>query len=243
MAMNEAPLALVSGANKGIGFEIARGLARLGHHILLGCRELRRGEAAATTIRAEGGTADAVALDVSDDGSIAAAAELISARFARLDVLVNNAGVSLDRRMAGSPLRDIMRETFEVNVFGLACLTEAMAALLARSTRPRIVNVSSSLGSLAVNSDPTHQFAAFKMPGYNSSKAAVNMLTVIYAARLREHGIKVNAADPGRCATDLNAHAGERTAAQGAAIAIRLATLDDDGPTGGCFDESGPVPW
>ncbi len=236
-------IALISGANKGIGLEIARGLARLGHHVLVGCRDAAAGEAAAATIRAAGGHADPLPLDVTDDASIAAAASTIADRFGRLDVLVNNAGVALDGRTAGVPLRRVFRDTFEVNVFGLACLTEAMVPLLAKSAHPRVVNVSSGLGSLAINTDPASPFAAVKPPAYNSSKAAVDMLTVIYAARLAAHGVKVNAVNPGYCATDLNGHAGPRTPAQGAIAAVRMATLPDDGPTAGFFDEDGPVPW
>ena len=237
------PVSLVSGGNKGIGFEIARGLARAGHHVLIGCRDSSRGAAAIAALDAEGGRAEALPLDVADDASIAAAAAIIDRRFGRLDVLVNNAGVSLDSRIAASSLRAVMRQTFEVNVFGLACLMEAMAPLLARSAHPRIVNMSSGLGSLAQNSAPDFEFASVKPLAYNSSKAAVTMLTVLAAARLRDLGIKVNAADPGFCATDLNGRRGYRTPEQGAQVAIRLATLDDDGPTGGLFDESGPVPW
>ena len=239
----EKIVALVSGANKGIGLEIARGLARAGHLVLIGCRDAAAGEAAAATIRADGGCADPLPLDVADDASIAAAAATIQDRFGHLDVLVNNAGVALDRQATYAPLRATFRSTFEVNVFGLACLTEAMAPLLARSAHPRVVNVSSGLGSLTLNSDPTGPFAAVKPPAYNSSKAAVNMLTVVYAATLADRHIKVNAADPGYCATDLNNHSGPRTPAQGAAIATRLATLPDDGPTGGYFNDAGPVPW
>ncbi len=236
-------ISLVSGANKGIGLEIARGLAKAGHHVLIGCRDGATGERAAATLRAEGGYADPLPLDVTDDASIAAAAKAVGDRFGHLDVLVNNAGTALDGRSPTASLRSVFHDTFEVNVFGLACLTEAMAPLLAKSAHPRVVNVSSGLGSLTLAVDPASPYAAVKPPAYNSSKAAVNMLTVIYAARLRDQKIKVNAADPGYCATDLNGHSGPRTPAQGAIAAVRLATLDDDGPTGGYFDEDGTVPW
>ena len=236
-------ISLISGANKGIGLEIARGLARAGHHVLIGCRDTAAGEAAAAKIRADGGHADPLPLDVTDDASIAAAAATIGDRFGHLDVLVNNAGTALDGRTPAAPLRSVFRDTFEVNVFGLACLTEAMAPLLGKSGHGRVVNVSSGLGSLALAVDPASPYAAIKPPAYNSSKAAVNMLTVIYAARLGAQGVKVNAVDPGYCATDLNGHSGPRTPAQGAIAAIRMATLPDDGPTGGYVDEDGPVPW
>ncbi len=238
-----ARVALVSGANKGLGFEIARGLALANYHVLVGCRDMQNGERACAALRAERGRADALSLDVAYDTSISVAAGMIKERFDYLDVLVNNAGVALDRQIGASSLRAAMRDTFEINVFGLACLTEAMTPLLARSLRPRIVNMASGLGSLALNSDPNYEFAKVKLAAYNTSKAAVNMLTVVYAARLRDQGIKVNAADPGFCATDLNGHSGHRTALQGAAIAVKLATLDDAGPTGGFFDEAGPLPW
>lgn len=238
-----APIALISGANKGLGFAIARGLARVGHHVLIGCRDIAQGEKACATLCSEGGQAEALALDVADDASINAAAMAIEKSFGRLNVLVNNAGVALDRKIGVSSLRKIMRDTFEVNVFGLACLTDAVTPLLARSPHPRIVNMASGLGSLALNSDPDYEFARMKLSAYNTSKAGVTMLTVLYAARLLDRGIKVNAADPGFCATDINGHSGYRSPEQGAAVAIKLATLDDDGPSGGFFDETGPVPW
>jgi NAD(P)-dependent dehydrogenase (short-subunit alcohol dehydrogenase family) len=236
-------VAIVTGGNKGIGFAIARGLGEFGDHVLVGCRNGARGETAAASLRAEGFVVDALPLDVTDDASITAAASLVEARFGRLDVLVNNAGVALDRQAGALPLSRIMRDTFAVNVIGVACMIEAFMPLLARSKAGRIVNLSSGLGSLALNSDPASEYAAFKFPAYNSSKAAVNMLTIVYAARLSDQGIKVNAVDPGYTATDLNAHRGTRTPAQAAAIAIRLASLDDAGPTGGFFDEAGTVAW
>jgi NAD(P)-dependent dehydrogenase (short-subunit alcohol dehydrogenase family) len=243
MQTSDPRIAVVTGGNKGIGFAIARGLAQAGDQILIGCRDGARGEAAAASLRAEGLAVDPLPLDVTDDASIAAAAKLVETRFGRLDVLVNNAGIALDRQTGTLSLSQIMRDTFAVNVIGLACMIEAFAPLLARSKAGRIVNLSSGLGSLALNSDPAGEYAAFKFPAYNSSKAAVNMLTVVYAARLADQGIKVNTVDPGYTATDLNAHRGTRTPAQGAAIAIRLASLDDAGPTGGFFDEAGVVPW
>ena len=243
MQTSDRRIAVVTGGNKGIGFAIARGLAQAGDQVLIGCRDGARGEAAAASLRAEGLVVDALPLDVTDDASIASAAKLVETRFGRLDVLVNNAGIALDRQTGTLPLSQIMRDTFAVNVIGVACMIEAFAPLLTRSKAGRIVNLSSGLGSLALNSDPAGEYAAFKFPAYNSSKAAVNMLTVVYAARLADKGIKVNAVDPGYTATDLNAHRGTRTPAQGAAIAVRLASLDDAGPTGGFFDEAGVVSW
>ena len=236
-------IALVTGANKGIGLEIARGLAAAGLQVVLGCRDPGRGQAAAEAVSAEGRPVGFLTLDVADDASIAAAMATLDERYGRLDVLVNNAGVSLDRQTGAKGLRAVMSATYDVNVFGLACMIEASLPLLTRSARPRIVNLSSGLGSLTQASDPAYEFAPFKFTAYNSSKAAVTMLTILFAAKLRESGIKVNAADPGFCMTDINDGHGERTAEQGAAVAIRLAMLDDDGPTGGFFDHRGTVPW
>ena len=238
--MADKKIALITGANKGIGKEIARQLAALGMTVLIGARDKGRGEEAAAEL---GGDAHAVTLDVTDAASIEAAASQIEAEYGRLDVLVNNAGIALDRGPASTTDVDMMRRTYETNVFGVFAVTQAFLPLLKKSEAGRIVNHSSGLGSLTQNSDPNWDFAAVKPAAYNSSKAALNMLTVIFAAELRDAGIKVNAADPGYTATDLNQNSGPRTVAQGATAAVRLATLPDDGPTGGYFDEDGVVPW
>ena len=236
-------LTLITGANKGIGLAIARGLGARGHYILLGCRDPQRGQQAAAMLAAEGVSCEVVALDVTDPGSTTSAIDRVGQRHGRLDVLINNAGIARDRQTANRDLRSVMRETLETNVIGAACLIDAAATLLAKSQHARIVNMSSGLGSLALQSDPDFEFASVKLPAYCSSKAALNMLTVVYAARLAGQGIKVNSADPGFTATDLNAFRGYRNTEQAAAIAIKLATLDDDGPTGGFFSDDGPMPW
>jgi NAD(P)-dependent dehydrogenase (short-subunit alcohol dehydrogenase family) len=227
--------ALVTGANKGIGLEIARELRALGMTVLLGARDPIRGKEAAEPIGAV-----AVPLDVTSEESIARLAETVD----RLDVLVNNAGVLLERGAppSATPL-SLLRETYAVNVFGVIAVTNALLPALRRAPAARIVNVSSGLGSLTFAADAEHIYARNTLIAYNSSKAALNALTLSYANELRGTPIKVNAADPGYCATDLNAHSGHRTAAQGATAAVRLATLPADGPTGGFFDEDGPVPW
>jgi len=237
--MAEKKVALITGANKGIGKEIARQLAARGMTVLIGARDQGRGEEAAAELGAD---AHAVSLDVTDSASIEAAAHHIESEYGRLDVLVNNAGIALDGGEGGVTV-DTLRRTYETNVFGVFAVTKALTFLLEKSGAGRIVNLSSGLGSLAQNSDPEWGFAAVKPIAYNSSKAALNMLTVVFAAELKEAGIKVNAADPGYTATDLNQHSGPRTVEQGATIAVRLATLPDDGPTGGYFDEDGVVPW
>ncbi|GAA2617579.1 SDR family NAD(P)-dependent oxidoreductase [Dactylosporangium fulvum] len=229
-------IALVTGANKGIGFEIARALiADHGMTVLIGARDPIRGKEAAAEL---GGTA--VHLDVTDPASIAALAATVD----RLDVLVNNAGILLERGAppSATPV-DMLRETFEVNVFGVVAVTNALLPALRRAEAARIVNLSSGLGSLAFTTDPSHVYAQNPLLAYNSSKTALNAVTVSYANELRGTPIKVNAADPGYCATDLNHHSGPRTPAQGAIAAVRLATLPADGPTGGFFAEDGPVAW
>jgi NAD(P)-dependent dehydrogenase (short-subunit alcohol dehydrogenase family) len=158
-------------------------------------------------------------------------------------VLVNNAGVALDRVPPSQLEMEVLRRTYETSVFGVFATIKAMLPLLRRSPASRIVNMSSGLGSLTQNSDPRFPFAGVKLLAYNSSKTAVNGMTVLFAAELKDTGIKVNAADPGYVATDMNQHQGTRTVAQGAVAPVRLATLPPDGPTGGYFDESGSVPW
>jgi NAD(P)-dependent dehydrogenase (short-subunit alcohol dehydrogenase family) len=245
-------IALVTGANKGIGYQIAAQLSGLGMTVLLAARDTQRGEDAAETLRNIGGDVHPVALDVADPATVQAAATYIEERFGRLDVLVNNAGIA--RAVApGKAERpqeletadlDTVRLVFETNVFGVITVTNAMLPLLRRSPSARIVNVSSGVGSLAAMSDPDGPLAGLPpSAAYVPSKTALNSLTVQYAKALRKDGILVNAADPGYCATDLNNHTGYRTAAQGAAVAVHLATLGPDGPTGGFFNDDGPVAW
>ena len=242
--MTQPKIALVTGANKGIGKEIARQLGAQGMTILIGARDEGRGGEAAADLKQQGMNAHAVQVDVTDALSIAEAARRIEAEFGRLDVLVNNAGIALD---GGGPLSaldvDTLRRTYETNVFGVFAVTQAMLPLLKKSDAGRIVNLSSGLGSLTQNSDPNWAFAAVKPLAYNSSKAALNMMTVIFAAGLKDTPIKVNSADPGYTATDLNQNRGTQTVEEGATAAVRLATLPADGPTGGYFDKDGAVAW
>jgi NAD(P)-dependent dehydrogenase (short-subunit alcohol dehydrogenase family) len=221
--------ALVTGANKGIGLEIVKQLLAKGMTVHLGARDPEKGGKAAADVGAR-----FVQLDVTDPASIRRAAESID----RLDVLVNNAGITGGRMNApGEADVAVIREVFETNVFGVIALTEAFLPVLRRSEHPRIVNMSSMVGSLTgmFASDTPNSLA------YVPSKTALNAVTVSYAKA--EPGMRINAGCPGYCATDLNGHRGHRTAAQGAAIAVTLATLDDDGPTGGFFDDDGVVAW
>ena len=241
--MADEKIALITGANKGIGKEIARQLAAQGLTVLIGARDEGRGAAAAAELTKEGIHARAIVLDVTDQAGIDAATHQIERAYGKLDVLVNNAGIALDSGPASELDLDTLRRTYETNVFGVFAVTKAMLPLLKKSEAGRIVNLSSGLGSLTQNSDPNWQFAFAKPLAYNSSKAALNMMTVIFADELKDTPIKVNAADPGYTATDLNQHSGPRTVEQGATAAVRLATLPADGPTGGYFDEDGTVPW
>ncbi|GAA4212607.1 SDR family oxidoreductase [Actinocatenispora rupis] len=241
--MSEQTIALVSGANKGIGYEIALGLGRLGWSVGVGARDGTRREAAVAKLRAEGVDAFGVPLDVTDDASVTAAAELIDGRAGHLDVLVNNAGVTggMPQDPIGADL-DTVRTAVETNVLGVIRLTNAMLPLLRRSGSPRIVNMSSTVGSLMRQSTPGAQTGPISV-AYAPSKTFLNAVTLQYAKQLSDTNILINAGCPGFCATDLNGFRGVRTPEQGAAIAIRLATLPDDGPTGGFFDDDGVVPW
>ncbi|MFC6081727.1 SDR family oxidoreductase [Sphaerisporangium aureirubrum] len=232
--------ALITGANKGIGFEIARELQERGVTVLIGARDEERGRVAAEKLGAR-----SVRLDVTSEDSVKAAAAFVEEEYGSLDILVNNAGIIVhqdDHLPSGTPL-EMMRATYETNVFGVVAVTNAMLPLLRRAPAARIVNMSSGLGSLTLGSDPSVPFYDLNLLTYNSSKAALNMVTLSYAKELRDTPIKVNAADPGYCATDMNDHTGYRTATQGAAIAVRLALLPEDGPTGAYMDDEGVVPW
>ena len=235
-------ITLITGANKGIGFETAR---MIGGTVLVGARHASRGSAAAAALVGEGVDARHVRLDVTDAGSVADAAKLIESEFGRLDVLVNNAGIS-PVSAYGTPSEVStggMRETFETNVFGVVTVTNAMLPLLRRSEAPRIVNVSSELGSLVLALDPDQPFYPFNLIAYNSSKTALNAVTIAYAKELLDSPFKVNAVNPGYCATDLNAHTGFRTPGQGAAVVVNAAHLGADGPTGTFLTEEGVHPW
>jgi NAD(P)-dependent dehydrogenase (short-subunit alcohol dehydrogenase family) len=239
-----AAVALVTGANKGIGYQSALRLGALGMTVLVGARDESRGTAAAVALRAAGVDARFVELDVTDVESVKAAAVWITETFGRLDVLVNNAGVLLD---GDTPVTDVtaeqLRRTYETNVFGVVTVTNAMIPLLRAAPAARVVNLSSGLGSLTVNAEQFRRLADYQLLAYGSSKSAVNSVTIFYANALRADGIKVNAAEPGFVATDLNGHRGTGTAAQGAEIVVRLATMDDEGPTGTFQSESGVLPW
>ena len=237
-------IVLVTGANKGIGLEVARQLGKAGHHVLLGARDEARGRAAAKTLQDEGIAVRFVTIDLSDSASLKAVAADIEANEGRIDILVNNAGVAIQGDgLPGSTGLDVVRRTFETNFFGTVAVTQALLPLVKKSSAGRIVNVSSGLGSIALNADPNWDYAAVKLIGYNGSKAALNMFTVLLAAELKDTGIKVNAVNPGYTATDLNGNSGHQSIEEGAAETVRMAQIPDDGPTGGFTSTEGVEPW
>ncbi|MFI9590439.1 SDR family oxidoreductase [Nonomuraea sp. NPDC052265] len=230
--------ALITGANKGIGHEIARLLSERGITAIVGARDEERGRAAAGRLGLP-----YVRIDVTDEASVAAAAKWIEAEYGSLDILVNNAGVAGGVGVPSAGDAQAFRDVYETNVFGVVTVTNAMLPLLRRSPAGRIVNMSSELGSISLALMPGSPYWDANFAAYNSSKTALNMITVCYAKELMDTPIKVNAANPGYCATDLNGHTGFRTAEQGAAVAVRLATLDADGPTGAYLEDAGPIGW
>jgi NAD(P)-dependent dehydrogenase (short-subunit alcohol dehydrogenase family) len=244
MADISKKVALVTGANKGIGFEVARQLGKAGQIVLVGARNAELGNAAAEKLKSEGVDARFVELDLGNEATIKAAAAFIENEFGKLDTLVNNAAI-VDAKDGPPSTADVdaVRRVMETNFLGSLAVTQAMLNLVKKSSAGRIVNVSSGLGSLTLHSDPNWPYAAVKILGYCASKAALNMLTVQLAYELRDTPVKVNSADPGYTATDLNHNSGHQTIEEGAAETVRLALLPDDGPTGSYSDSAGPEPW
>ena len=240
--MQNKPLALVTGANQGIGLQIAKDLVAHGFTVLVGSRNLERGEAAAKKV---GPGALALQLDVTDQASIAAAAQRIHNEFGRLDVLVQNAAISNTTKLPGQSVADYaktvrpsnvpldeMRAVWDTTVFGVLAVFQAMLPLLRKAPAARIVNVSSGAGSLTMNADPATSHRAIFGPVYPASKTALNALTLAMAIELEPEGIKVNAVSPGFTKTNLNGYAGTETVEEGAREAVRVALLGPDGPTG-----------
>ena len=232
---------LITGANRGLGLETARQLAARGWTVLLGARDPERGRTAAGKLAAEGGDVRHVPLDVTDDASVAAAAARVAGMTDRLDVLVNNAGIIGATTAPLDTAPSDFLACFGVNLLGPVRVTRAFLPLLSQAELPRVVMVSSGMGSLAVTTDPERLESGIVSLVYPSSKAALNMVTTQYAKALP--GWKVNAVDPGYTATDLNGHAGHKTVEEGARAIVAMATVGPDGPTGGFFDDQGPVPW
>jgi NAD(P)-dependent dehydrogenase (short-subunit alcohol dehydrogenase family) len=252
--MKEKLIALVTGANQGIGLQIAKDLAAHGFTVLVGSRNFEKGETAAGSI---GSAAHAVQLDVIDQASITAAAERIRTEFGRLDVLINNAAISHANKHPDQSIEeyarltrpsnvsfDEMRAVWETNVFGVLAVTQAMLPLLREAPAARIVNVSSGVGSLTMNSDRAFGYRSNFGPVYPASKTALNALTVAMAIELEPEGIKVNAISPGFVKTNLNNYAGTLTVEEGAREAVRVALLGPEGPTGTFTRwENETIPW
>lgn len=239
--MKDNRIALVTGANKGIGLEIARQLARAGVHTIIGARDPARAAAAVADLAAEGLQARSVHLDLTDWPSAQAAAEVIGAEHGRLDILVNNAGIFdfADAAPATASL-EAVRRVMEVNFLGTLAVTQAMLPLLRRSGAGRIVNLSSSMGSLTLNSDPSSTYYAQRYIGYNASKAALNMLTVLLHGELQGTGITVNSVSPGFVRTDLTGY-GVMTPAEGARLPVEYALNTE--ASGQFVEPDGPSPW
>lgn len=237
-------IALVTGANKGIGFEIARQLAQTGVMVMMGARDKSRGRAAADELARDGLAVEPIVIDVNDEKTIAAAAEEIAARHGRLDILVNNAGI-VDGADGPPTLGTVAaaRRLMETNFLGSLALTQAMVPLLRKSAAGRIVNLSTTLGSLQVNGDPTSPYYEARLIGYNASKAALNMLTVQLAAELKGTSIVVNSVAPGYVQTDLTGGNGHMTPAEGARLPVQYALLGGGAVSGQFVAPEGPVAW
>jgi NAD(P)-dependent dehydrogenase (short-subunit alcohol dehydrogenase family) len=242
--------ALITGANKSIGFETARQLLHRGYHVYLGSRTLENGLKAVQQLNAEGLTeVETIQIDVTDQASIKAARADIGSRAASLDVLINNAGIN--GGMPQSALKaDIsaFRQVFDTNYFGVIMVTQAFIDLLQQAPQPRIVMVSSSQASLTLNNDPSYQYFSHKGAVYHPSKSALNMYTIDLAYELRDTPIKVNTVDPGFIATDFNGHRGTGTVQEAGARLVKYAVLGEDGPSGKFFSEeynpeTGEIPW
>ena len=240
-------VALITGANKGIGLETGRQLGKLGFAVLLGARDVPKGEAAAKLLRADGIDARAVKLDVTKADDIAAVARMVESKFGKLDVLVNNAGVMLEKGWTQNTTSttdlEKLRATFDANVFAVVAVTSALLPMLRKADAARIVNVSSILGSVSYQATPGSPTYGTKLLAYNASKAALNMFTIHLAHELRGTKMKVNSAHPGWVKTDLGGSAAPMSAADGAKTEVELATLPADGPTGGFFHMGEAIPW
>lgn len=242
--------ALVTGANKSIGFEVARQLAQKGVYVYLGSRDIENGKAAVDQLKLQGiNNVEAIQLDVTDEASVKNARATIGEKTKALDILINNAGIfggypqgALDATI------DKFKAAYEINVYGVVRVTQAFIDLLKKSPEPRIVNVSSSQGSLTLHSDPSYKYYEYKAAVYHSSKSAMNMYTVVLAYELRDTNFKVNAVCPGYTKTDFNGHRGPGKVEDAGKRVVKYALIGNDGPTGKFFSEennpeTGEVPW
>ncbi|MEP6902867.1 MAG: SDR family oxidoreductase [Actinomycetota bacterium] len=248
MSEQNKKIALITGANRGIGFETARQLGNQGIKVLLGARSEEKGAEAAETLKNEGLDAEFILLDVDDEKTHESAAKSIEEKFGKLDILINNAGIYIDEFKDGAPIQtsktsiDVFRKTFETNFFNIISLTQTLVPLIKKSDAGRIVFLSSLLGSLTAHSDPNSPIYNWKTPAYNISKTALNGFAVHLAYELRDTNIKVNAAHPGSVVTDMNAN-GQIPVEEGAKTSVELATLPADGYNGKFIHLGNELPW
>jgi len=236
---------LITGANKSIGYETAKQLAQLGYYVFISARDADKGNAAVQQLNAEGfNNIGFIQMDVTSAASIKQAYQSLALQTTSLDVLINNAGISggFPQPASSYPAEEVLR-VFETNFFGVIQVTQTFLPLLKASAAPRIVNVTSGIGSLTHQSDPLWEYYSLKGGAYGPSKTALNAYTIALAYDLKDLGFKVNAVDPGYTATDFNNHRGYKTVATGAAPIVQYATIGDAGPTGGYFGEEGVIPW
>jgi len=243
---NAKKVALITGANKGLGLEMARQLGKTGVTVVLAARDPQKGEAAAGALRREGVDAHFLKLDVTNRQDHSAAARFLEQNFGRLDILINNAGIAGEQLGAGSPgspTDEVLQQTFDTNFFAPVALTRALLPLLRKSEAARIVNMSSILGSQTLHADPKSPIYNFKALSYDASKAALNSFTIHLAYELKDTKIKVNSAHPGWVKTDMGTDAAPMEIPEGGKTGVELALLGADGPTGGYFHLGKPLPW
>lgn len=240
-------IAFITGGNKGLGLETARQLGKLGITVVIGSRDAERGTAAAKKLQAEGIHAEAVRFDVTNPADYQAVYDYFDKKYGRLDILINNAGVSKENFLGGNQTSttsaEVLHDTFDTNFFGVIQITQTLLPLLRKSPAGRIVNLSSILGSLALHADPKSPIYNAKAFAYDASKAALNSFTVHLAHELKDTNIKVNSAHPGWVKTDMGTDAAPMEIPDGAKTSVRLATLPADGPTGGYFHMNDALPW
>ena len=243
---NEKKVALITGANKGLGYEMAKQLAQSGVTVVLAARDAAKGEAAAAKLKSEGLDVRALKLDVTNKKDQAEAAAFLEKNFGKLDILINNAGISADG-LAGTSVSattaQSLEDTFATNFFAPIALTQTLLPLLKKSDAGRVVNMSSILGSQALHADPASPIYDFKSLSYDASKAALNSFTIHLAHELKDTNIKVNSAHPGWVKTDMGTDAAPMEIPEGGKTGVALALLDESGPNGGFFHLGQPLPW
>ncbi len=247
MANQTGKVAFITGANRGIGFETAKRLGELGITVVLGTRDLAKGQDAAKQLQALGIKSEVIAYDANQAESVETAYDFFATKFGKLDILVNNAGISVEQLFgkndSSSVSADVLQKTFQSNLFSVVALTQRLLPLIKKAPSGRIVNVSSILASLTLHSLPKSPIDPAKAFAYNASKTALNAYTVHLSHELRDTPIKVNSAHPGWVKTELGGPSAPMAVADSYKTSVRLATLDDSGPSGGFFHEGDPLPW